>query len=55
MGRFTKSSAERAEYREAKAELASKTEPDSDEFVAANDRVVAAQRNLPAWHPSKRG
>ncbi|WP_159050148.1 hypothetical protein [Streptomyces sp. MMG1533] len=55
MGRFSKSSAERAEYRDAKAELATHTDPDSDKFVAANDRVVAAQKDLPVWHPSRRG
>jgi hypothetical protein len=45
----------RDEYRAAKAELKQIATPDSDEFVAANDRVVAAQRELPAWHTSKRG
>lgn len=44
----------RAEYRAAKAALATLTDPESDEFIAANARVVAAEKNLPAWHISKR-
>ncbi|MEU7201417.1 hypothetical protein [Streptomyces sp. NPDC045470] len=46
------SSEDRAEYREAKADLeeASRRDRDqSDATVAANDRVVAAERSLPRW------
>lgn len=42
----------RAAHREAKDELESVTrrvECDSDEHVAANDRVVEAEQNLPRW------
>jgi hypothetical protein len=45
--------AARVEYRAAKAELEQLTDPDSDEYLAANARVIAAQENLPAWHISK--
>ncbi|KWT62856.1 hypothetical protein ADL21_06325 [Streptomyces albus subsp. albus] len=55
MGLFDKligSSEDRANYREAKTELEETSRRDrdqSDATVAANDRVVAAERRLPRW------
>jgi hypothetical protein len=48
-----KSSPEVAEYKAAKADLAKHATPDTDEFVAANDRVVAAQKKLPRWNVNR--
>jgi hypothetical protein len=42
----------RAEYRDAKTELAQVAKRDRDEtddYLAANDRVVATEQHLPRW------
>ncbi|MFI9231339.1 hypothetical protein [Streptomyces rimosus] len=46
------SSENRAAYRDAKTDLENVSRRDrteSDATVAANDRVVAAEKNLPRW------
>lgn len=45
----------RTEYREAKTELAQVAKRDRDEtddYLAANDRVVQAEQQLPRWRHS---
>jgi hypothetical protein len=52
--------AARATYRKAKDALHEQSEQDrkagrhdeSDEFTAANDAVIAAEQNIPAWRRS---
>ncbi|MEU1071901.1 MULTISPECIES: hypothetical protein [unclassified Streptomyces] len=55
MGWFSKiagDAEDRAAYRDAKdnlARISRRDRPESDDYLAAHDRVIAAEQHLPRW------